>query len=1014
MSPSAAPVNTSPPPEEPEFHGKTLSPASPIPVHMPDASIPVLANQIDPIFNDTATHLNPQKASETTASTSGVTDAVLHASQAGQHLASQSIEVASGDHENGVLQTAAAFSQSTSSVGESDPARPFAGVEGGHEIISTAPSPPEAALESLTASTLPDATVPIEDPPTVSAESVPSPQRPASTERAASSDNVHGQAGVSHPLPPFEGNSKDVPSGVNIQALLDSLLPSASEFTATAAPTSTEPLKDNRSRVPSVNADTAASSIQATSSISSPTVSKSPLTGLPSSKTLPPRPPPQEKATVPRGSASQEDIRTFHRYNQPSGGPSSFHLPPSSSSQPLTTYRPLHPLPSTVVAAGAPGTASQPIPSSLPPPPVATFQKPPSTTAPSQQSPTVGQYRQRDEIGRKVTRSVTSADEEEDQEPWGPDIQKIYDEFLADERAYVTEGQWDRFPPNSRLFIGNLPTEKVTKRDLFHIFHKHGKLAQVSIKQAYGFVQFLHSSSCSSALQSEQGQSVRGRKMRMFTLLNSLTADRVVDIGCLADLEISKPQRNTRNAATDSTPSRAGANRRSRSPDYGRSAVSPRGGQYYRGNRSGGDRVDRAFDDRSGRDRDRDRDFRDRPRVRDDYRPARSPSPRREHDEYRGGRDRERERDRSRDRFPRRSRSRSPYGRTSRYRSRSPRARELDEDSDLPLPRRDQRDVPELQVIILDDLDRNFTSFVEKSFRDRGIRTDVLHLNPRLSLSAVVRRQILEGVQAVVKLTRRDQSSGKISLQVFDRRAGVDKVRFDEYESLEPQIAAELVYRAKQTHGAPNEAAYAIPPTQPLPYGQGFGLPHPQTPQVIPQAVPQAPAPQSPAAAVAAAAVPNLANLITSLDGPTLQKLLGVLQQQVQTSAQPAQPTQVAPQAAAPPPTTPDLASLLGGAGVGVGRPASQVQAQMPPNRPPPPRGQPTQPSNPFAALAGMPGLANGNPAIAALLAGGAGGPVGIPPQLHSSVGPPQMQHTLPNNNQMQNIMDQLSKWKKQ
>lgn len=61
---------------------------------------------------------------------------------------------------------------------------------------------------------------------------------------------------------------------------------------------------------------------------------------------------------------------------------------------------------------------------------------------------------------------------------------------------------------------GNLPTEKVTKRDIFHRFYRHGRLAQISIKQAYGFVQFLDAESCHRALQAEQGQTVRGRKMR--------------------------------------------------------------------------------------------------------------------------------------------------------------------------------------------------------------------------------------------------------------------------------------------------------------------------------------------------------------------------------------------------------------------------------------------------------------------------------------------------------------------
>lgn len=61
---------------------------------------------------------------------------------------------------------------------------------------------------------------------------------------------------------------------------------------------------------------------------------------------------------------------------------------------------------------------------------------------------------------------------------------------------------------------GNLPTEKVTKRDLFHVFHKYGPLAQVSIKQAYGFVQFLSSQDCVRAIEAEQAVSIRGRKLR--------------------------------------------------------------------------------------------------------------------------------------------------------------------------------------------------------------------------------------------------------------------------------------------------------------------------------------------------------------------------------------------------------------------------------------------------------------------------------------------------------------------
>jgi hypothetical protein len=45
----------------------------------------------------------------------------------------------------------------------------------------------------------------------------------------------------------------------------------------------------------------------------------------------------------------------------------------------------------------------------------------------------------------------------EDDQPWGPEVQKKYDEFLHDERIYVTEGLWDRFPVGSRLFVGQYP-----------------------------------------------------------------------------------------------------------------------------------------------------------------------------------------------------------------------------------------------------------------------------------------------------------------------------------------------------------------------------------------------------------------------------------------------------------------------------------------------------------------------------------------------------------------------------
>lgn len=49
-----------PPDEAIHFRGKTLTPESPRPLHIPEPSnIPVLENQMDPIFNDTSTYEQP-------------------------------------------------------------------------------------------------------------------------------------------------------------------------------------------------------------------------------------------------------------------------------------------------------------------------------------------------------------------------------------------------------------------------------------------------------------------------------------------------------------------------------------------------------------------------------------------------------------------------------------------------------------------------------------------------------------------------------------------------------------------------------------------------------------------------------------------------------------------------------------------------------------------------------------------------------------------------------------------
>ncbi|KAI9878674.1 MAG: hypothetical protein M1830_010822 [Pleopsidium flavum] len=941
-------MTSSPPPEAPHFRGKTLTPESPRPVHLPEPSnILLLQNQIDPVFNQMSTYMESTTSTQNAATTNQSVQNDYNQDKPLSPSTFTAVEngLGSGTTFGNAVGTAGdGYDDYAMSLefddGEDDqksPATVQNQLSSNHATVVS----PMATSENFTAPTQTEHTHEPHGPFDLPSENI----LPVLTNSYTTLQNaptspfvLNSTADAARAAPDvssFEsgfqsqtsaGFAADVSNGgVNYQTLLDNLSPS----------TATAPTADG------ITAATTASP-SANSNVPRPSSANSPIAGLPTPAGLPPRPPPQEKPAIHPNYTPGDDIRSYHQlHTQTPTVPPTFASPASSS------FRPSHGLPPPLIAAGAPGTAS--ISSGLPPPPLATFQQPPPPgVSQPQQSPSAQTFRHRESMGRNIARSAVSADGDEDQEPWGPDIQKKYDDFLRDERVYVTEGLWDRFPPGSRLFIGNLPTEKVTKRDLFHIFHRHGKLAQVSIKQAYGFVQFLDAAACSRALQAEQGMSVRGRRMH---------------------LEISKPQKNTRNAAATAAGDnlRLGLSRRSRSPEYGRGALSPRNP----GQRMSGDRFDRAYDSRGGRSLPFS-DFRDEPRRRDDYRPMRSPSPRgyRGRDEYRGGRDR------SRDRYEsgRKSRSRSPIGRNGRYRSRSPRGRDRDEDTTFSLPKRDPRDVPEVQIILMDEVDRTFISYVEKSFRDRSIRCDVLVLSPRLSLAAVVRRQILEGVQAVVKLTRQAQFSGKIPLQVFNRSAGVDNVQFDEYDDLDTHIAAELVVRAKQTHGAPPTAQYGAPP-------QAYGMP--QYAQPFGQTIPQQSQQQPPAAAT-----PNLASLITSLDGPTLQKLLGAMGQSPQTPQQPV------PQLQQPAPTgfSADLASLLNGT------------ARQPPQQQPYQQQQqaPVQGANPYAALASNSAFAN-TPGLATLLGGTAGRPQ--QPMLQQQQQPQSAQ-------QVHTIMEQLAKWR--
>ncbi|KAK8126874.1 Nucleotide-binding- alpha-beta plait [Apiospora kogelbergensis] len=395
--------------------------------------------------------------------------------------------------------------------------------------------------------------------------------------------------------------------------------------------------------------------------------------------------------------------------------------------------------------------------------------------------------------------------------PSEPQQQQTYEIFLQEERKYVSEAKWDRFPEGSRLFIGNLSSERVSKREVFDIFSRFGRMAQISLKQAYGFVQYHDVAEGKAATENLQGVEVGGRKINL------------------------EPTRAQGKKENDS--------------------------DRQRGNRGKGNNAN----DRGRADG----------RRRDDYRP-RSPSPARANHFRQGsfGRDRTSWGDSSSYGGRSRGRSRSPatYG-GGGYRRRSPSPHYRGPpttEADLDIPRRYAGDVPDVQLLLLQEVDRDFVTWVQRSFVDRGLKVDVMFLNPRFPRDLVIQRQIVEGVHGVSELDYRAQSIAKIPLQVFDRSGGRHNARFDQYQDLDPAIAAELVARAKSLAQVPSPASYGGP------YAQA----------------PYAPAPHQPVHGYPGQqplAHPGLAGL-GNLDNATLQKVLAAMQPTTQSAIPGQQP----------------------------------------------------------------------------------------------------------------------------
>jgi nuclear polyadenylated RNA-binding protein 3 len=497
------------PPEEPLQRSEPalLSPASPKPLHFPQpTNIPVLDMQMDVAFNQTEPHMADPSMHNTDVRPDFWRDpnepppeaAADHASpySTGAGEAAEPVKEEAGDQNAETVEAGQITDSSdTAANGATQPQPSQLPTEVSDHVNGLLSTLSHVKHES----TAGDAAPPSSDP------SIPA------ADTATSSDGAPSQVKEEPAEQEPPTSAPALPGNVDVQALLDTLAVPSAANVVKAESSPTQPPAPGVEGTP---------------------VSASSL-GAPAGN-LPERPPPQEQPLIHPNYVHSQHIRDYHPHAvhsafQPqharTGSQGNVADPSSRNFVP-----PVHSPSSPATAAGS---QAAPFYNSASPTSAA-HAIPTPTSAKAHNSADATPIESRRES--KLNAGVTPTAEER---PWDASIQAKYDRFIEAERGYVSEGRWEQFPQGSRLFVGmrkadgsrakkgeflltddvgNLSSEKVTKRDIFHVFHSYGELAQISIKQAYGFVQFLRTEDCKRALEGEQGTWIRDKRIREYSI----------------------------------------------------------------------------------------------------------------------------------------------------------------------------------------------------------------------------------------------------------------------------------------------------------------------------------------------------------------------------------------------------------------------------------------------------------------------------------------------------------------
>lgn len=69
---------------------------------------------------------------------------------------------------------------------------------------------------------------------------------------------------------------------------------------------------------------------------------------------------------------------------------------------------------------------------------------------------------------------------------------------------------------NARVFIGNLPSEKVTRLEIENLFSPYGKMLGISLHKSYGFVQYEKEEEAKKAVAGMHNHHLHGLSLGKF------------------------------------------------------------------------------------------------------------------------------------------------------------------------------------------------------------------------------------------------------------------------------------------------------------------------------------------------------------------------------------------------------------------------------------------------------------------------------------------------------------------